>query len=142
MFYKLEFVANDSSGDSKETDPYKTFTNSLASPYAQCVQLILLHAGTGGWAMTFFMISWMVAFLAVTGLLWCFQGFTRGLKEGKTVGLLVQPVPDRSVVLKQNMRRIIHTSMQAQREWRSNSSNASPVTLVTYRTHGGVKYGR
>jgi hypothetical protein len=76
--------------------------------------------------MTFFMISGMVAFLAVTGLLWCFQGFTRAFTEGKTVGLLVRPVPDRSVVLKQNVRRIIHTSMQAQCEWRRDSSNASP----------------
>ena len=75
--------------------------------------------------MTFFMISGMVAFLAVTGLLWCFQGFTRAIKEGKTVGLLVQPVPDRSVVLRQNVRRIIHTSMQAQRERRRDFSNAS-----------------
>ena len=74
--------------------------------------------------MTFFMISGIVAFLSVTGLLWCFHGFTRTLKEGKTVGLLVQP--DRRVVVKHNVRRIIHTSMQARSEWRGISSNASP----------------
>ncbi len=87
--------------------------------------------------MTFFMISGMVAFLAVTGFLWCFQGFARTLKEGKTIGLLVQPIPDRRAVVKHNVRRIIHTSMQARSEWRRVSLNASPMTLVVNKVLGG-----
>ena len=87
--------------------------------------------------MTYFMISGIVAFLVLTGLLWCLQGFTRALREGETVGLLVRPVSDRRAVLKHNVRRIIHTSMQTQHDWRRDSSNARPVTLVTYRTYGG-----
>jgi hypothetical protein len=87
--------------------------------------------------MTFFMISGMVAFLSLTGLLWCLRGFSRDMKQGATVGLLVRPVADRRAVLKHNMRRIIHTSMQAQRDRRHGSSNANQVTLVTYRAYGG-----
>jgi hypothetical protein len=92
--------------------------------------------------VTFFMVSGVVAFAITIFLLWCLRGFTRALKEDGTIGLLVQPVPDRRVVLKHNVRRIIHMSMQVQREWRRDSSNASPVTLITYRPMEGVKYGR
>ena len=89
--------------------------------------------------MTFFMVFGMIAFAITIFLLWCLREFTRALKEDGTVGLLVRPVPDQRVVLKHNVRRIIHTSMQAQREWQRNSSNASPVTLITHRPYGGVK---
>jgi hypothetical protein len=92
--------------------------------------------------MTYFMVSGMVAFAITIFLLWCLRGFTRALKEGGTVGLLVQPVPDRRVLVKHNVRRIIHTSMQAQTEWHHDFSNASPAPPVTYRPMEGVKYGR
>jgi hypothetical protein len=87
--------------------------------------------------MTVFMISGMIAFLSLTGLLWCLRGFSRYVKQGETVGLLARPVVDRRAVLKHNMRRIIHTSMQTRRDRRHDSSNANQVTLVTYRAYGG-----
>jgi hypothetical protein len=92
--------------------------------------------------MTFFMISGMVAFLALTGLLLCLRGFSRDVKQGKTVGLLVRPVADRPgadrrAVLKHNVRRIIHTSMQTQRDRRHDSLSANQVTLIKYRAYGG-----
>jgi hypothetical protein len=83
--------------------------------------------------MTYFMITGIVAFSTVIFLLACFRGFSRDLKRGETVGLLVQPVSDRRAALKHNMRRMIHTSMQTQRDSRRNPSNASPGTLVTYK---------
>ena len=87
--------------------------------------------------MTYFMISGMVAFLALIGLLWCLRGFSRDVKQGKTVGLLVRPVADRRAVLKHNVRRIIHTSMQTQRDRRHDSLSANRVALITHRAYGG-----
>jgi hypothetical protein len=89
------------------------------------------------------MVCGMVAFATTIFLMWCLRGFTRtlkhALKEDGTVGLLVQPVPDRRVVLKHNVHRIIHMSLQARREWRRDSPNASPAPLGNIQSRLSMK---
>ncbi len=91
--------------------------------------------------MTFFMISGMVGFLAVIFLLWCFCGFSRDLRKGNTIGLLVRPVTIRLVVnrpvtaekavLKLNIQRVVRMSVRREQflnTCRPNVNQTVPIT--------------
>jgi hypothetical protein len=86
---------------SRTTCPYKTFTNSLASPYAGYCQLFLSAGPARNNKLDLEAVMAMQIILALFGcvstcfLLWCLNGFTKALKQGqRVVGMFVRVTED------------------------------------------------
>jgi hypothetical protein len=94
--------------------------------------------------VTFFMISGMVGFLAVIFLLWYFCGFSRDLRKGNTIGLLVRPVTIRLVVtrpvtaekavLKQNIQRVVRMSVRREQFSNTYRPDVNPTVPITAKS--------
>jgi Na+/melibiose symporter-like transporter len=90
-------------------------------------------AGKGGTSVTFFMVFGLIGLSAVIFLLWCFRGFSRDLKQGETVGLLVRPAVTQKAVFKQNIQRVVRMSAR-QRLSSWYGTDVRPVISVTAKS--------